>query len=44
MIKINLEIPEEIKKIVEVFKKNNLEIFLVGGCVRDLMLNKEPGD
>ncbi|MCS6956805.1 MAG: HD domain-containing protein [Patescibacteria group bacterium] len=35
-------LPKEIINIFEIFKKNNLEIYLVGGSVRDLLLKKEP--
>lgn len=31
-------------KIFELFKKNNKELFLVGGCVRDQILNIETND
>jgi len=38
------KLPEKIIKIGQLLKKNNFEAFLVGGCVRDLLLNKEPKD
>ncbi len=44
MIKIKLETPKEILEIVKKFQENNFEIYLVGGCVRDLVLGKTPND
>lgn len=35
-------LPQEIKNIFEVFKKNGFEIYLVGGAVRDFLLGKTP--
>ncbi len=37
-------IPEEIKKIGIVLEGAGFEAYLVGGCVRDILLNKEPKD
>ncbi len=37
-------IPEEAKKIVEALEKAGYEAYLVGGCVRDLVLNQKPND
>lgn len=41
-----MKIPAVIKKIIETFEKShqNFEVYLVGGCVRDLLLNREPKD
>jgi len=36
------KLPEEIKNIFNLFKKNGFEIYLVGGAVRDLILGKTP--
>jgi len=36
------QLPEEIKNIFYIFKKNNFEIYLVGGAVRDFLLRKTP--
>jgi len=36
------QLPEEIKNIFTIFKKNGFEIYLVGGAVRDLLLEKTP--
>ncbi len=35
---------KEIKDIVSALEKAGFEAYLVGGCVRDLILNKEPKD
>ena len=37
-------IPKEIKKIADQFKKHHFEVYLVGGCVRDLLLKTKPHD
>jgi poly(A) polymerase/tRNA nucleotidyltransferase (CCA-adding enzyme) len=41
---IKAEIPKEILEIDEKLKKAGFESFLVGGCVRDLVLNRKPKD
>jgi len=33
-------LPEAIKNIFSIFKKNGFEIYLVGGAVRDFLLGK----
>ncbi len=38
------DIPIEIKTIANTLEKEGFEAFLVGGCVRDLLLNKKPKD
>lgn len=38
------EIPEPIEKVLEGLENAGFEAFLVGGCVRDLFLNKIPKD
>ena len=40
MKKINLT--TEIETVFRVFKSNGYECFMVGGCVRDYLLNKTP--
>ena len=37
-------IPQEVKKILEKFRRNKFEIYIVGGAVRDLLMNKIPDD
>jgi tRNA nucleotidyltransferase/poly(A) polymerase len=38
------KIPEIIKEVAEKLKKAGFEAYLVGGCVRDLLLSREPKD
>ena len=39
-----MEIPEEVKFIVERLKRNSFEAYIVGGCVRDFLRRVEPED
>ncbi len=39
-----MQIPDFIKNITEKLERVNFEAFIVGGCVRDLLLKKEPKD
>ena len=39
-----LEVPREIKQVSETLKKAGFEAYLVGGCVRDLLISREPKD
>jgi len=39
-----MEIPKEVKKVVEVLENNEFQAYIVGGCVRDLLLDKKPKD
>jgi putative nucleotidyltransferase with HDIG domain len=39
-----LDIPKSVKNISETLSKAGFENFVVGGCVRDLLLNREPKD
>lgn len=41
---MNIYIPNEVKFIIDNFYKNNFEAFMVGGCVRDSILNNSPKD
>jgi tRNA nucleotidyltransferase (CCA-adding enzyme) len=43
-IKIEINVPTNVVKIYEMFKKNGFELFLVGGCVRDAILGVKPKD
>jgi tRNA nucleotidyltransferase/poly(A) polymerase len=43
-IKFNLEIPNDIKNINQVFKENGFKLFIVGGAIRDALLNETPKD
>jgi len=37
-------LPSEVKKILDKFKNANFQIYIVGGAVRDLLMNKEVTD
>ena len=39
-----MTLPPEVKKILETLKEGGLEGFVVGGCVRDLLMDREPKD
>ncbi|MGM0439016.1 MAG: CCA tRNA nucleotidyltransferase [Patescibacteria group bacterium] len=39
-----MKIPQEIKKITDKLEDADFEAFVVGGCVRDGLLNKKPND
>lgn len=43
-IKHNIDIPEDIVKIKNVFKKNGYKLYVVGGAVRDALLGKTHKD
>ncbi len=38
------KIPEKTQYIIDALEKNGYEAFIVGGCVRDILLNKVPND
>ena len=42
--KLKLNIPSDIKKIYNLFKKNGKQLYVVGGAVRDAVLGKTPKD
>src|SRR3989344_350933 len=37
-------IPKEILNVIKTLENGGFEAYLVGGCVRDLLMNKEPKD
>lgn len=41
---MNINTPKEVKLIIDTFYKNNFEAFMVGGCVRDILLGSLPKD
>lgn len=43
-IKFDISVPEDIQNIKNIFTKNGFKLFLVGGCVRDAILNKDIKD
>ena len=42
--KVEMEIPQDILELNELFKKNGKKLYVVGGCVRDFLLGKTPHD
>ena len=41
---VRIELPQDVKKIIDELEKNGFEGYAVGGCVRDSILNKNPSD
>lgn len=41
---MQLCLPKEVKTILQTLKKGGFEAYIVGGCVRDLLLNKDTND
>jgi len=41
---LNSKIPQEIHKVSKSLEKSGFEAFLIGGCVRDLIIGREPKD
>lgn len=39
-----MDIPKNVKSVVEKLEKKGFQVYLVGGCVRDLIRGVEPGD
>ena len=37
-------LPKEVREIFNVLRKSNYEAYVVGGCVRDSLLGKQPKD
>ncbi len=44
MKQTQFDIPKEVLAISDTIQKKGFEAYLVGGCVRDLLLNKKPKD
>ncbi len=40
----DISIPEDVTRVTQTLKKAGFDAYLVGGCVRDIMLNKKPKD
>jgi len=40
----NFDVPEKVEKLIEKFKENKAEIYIVGGAVRDLLLKRPVND
>ncbi|SFA82715.1 tRNA nucleotidyltransferase (CCA-adding enzyme) [Acetitomaculum ruminis DSM 5522] len=41
---MKVELPENVSFIIKEIKKRGYDAYAVGGCVRDTILNKKPGD
>lgn len=41
---MNMKIPQKVEFIIQELEKNGYEAFAVGGCVRDIILGREPND
>ncbi len=41
---MNIKIPKEVEKALNVLHANNFEAYVVGGCVRDSLMGKIPSD
>lgn len=41
---MNFQIPEKVNSIINELRKNGFEAYAVGGCVRDMVLGREPED
>ncbi|MBC5624114.1 CCA tRNA nucleotidyltransferase [Clostridium sp. NSJ-49] len=41
---MNINIPKNVKYIIDTFYQNNYEAYMVGGCVRDSLLGLSPKD
>ena len=39
-----IKLPENAKKILDTMHEAGYEAYVVGGCVRDALLSREPGD
>lgn len=43
-MKTELSVPDEVRTLCETLHKAGFEAYLVGGCVRDLLIEREPND
>ena len=41
---MKIKVPKDVKYILSKLIENNFKAYIVGGCVRDIILNKEPKD
>ena len=41
---MNNTIPHDVSSIMKILENNKYEIWLVGGCVRDMLMNKSCND
>ena len=43
-MRLNMRVPNDVRKIADLFKAANKEFYIVGGAVRDTLMNKTPKD
>ena len=43
-MQVKIVIPEQVNSILESLQKSGYEAYVVGGCVRDALLGREPND
>lgn len=43
-LKTKIELPNDVNSIINILEENGHEAYVVGGCVRDALLNKKPND
>ena len=41
---MEIQLPEKVNMIIRKLKRHGYDAFAVGGCVRDSILGREPGD
>lgn len=41
---MKIQLPEKVNTIIQTLQEHGYEAYAVGGCVRDLLLGREPGD
>ena len=39
-----ITMPDDVEKIIEILEKAGYEAYAVGGCIRDVILGREPDD
>ena len=39
-----IKIPKEVQYVTDTITKNGFEAYIVGGCVRDMLMGKTPHD
>ena len=43
-VKVGFDIPKEVSAILVILQEKDFEAYVIGGCVRDLLLGREPAD
>ncbi len=44
MNKISISLPREVSQVTETLENKGFEAYVVGGCIRDVLIGKEPSD